>query len=1212
MNTRNSSKVNKVFDTYKYTMQLVTPNEKELHDEERAFLLKFNLNTLLYDEDEKQVEELRKYAEHFVTSIHANYETILGDLNFQNNKAFYNNITGEQAFKTFKGKLSEVNNKTISDLAPLNLFVLCQSMLFLLRTTRRTLFVYFSATDDNKDEVLKGLTYRLSEVFTWLAELLDNIKMNNIPRKHIERELQNSMKQQNAIVQELVDVKAELENEKELRRKELQAKTQMENDRATRKQKIAQFHSTWAPMAQLSRSVMVLFSKFHHVVSNNSETTMAPTMAPTAQEVKLLLNLGNGETNTTKGSGQELRTQVVNILTSATAKDASSQFATIADQYVNQKVPKDTEVKWLVGLAAKVDLVSKMEANPMMNPYRTLLRFLMMMTSMIESLKQIAEGDEKFEQLNKPEWKDYIEPLRASSDLYKALAAVFEELSGSVRVVVSMYDKRKRDTVSTSGGSKKRLSSMMQLARDVPRKRRKVQSGGSMVDEYNIVLNTTENQVILESMNRIHEKFYNNDTMQKMTAVPVLYDNNYTFGPFYSVCKSSISTTDLLYKLNFDSLKSVLTSGKDIILYTYGYSGSGKTYTLFNENKSANNGGILWEMISNLSEHYDVALSDRRWCYGTLEGNRQKTEYSFADKIIPLSTGVGITTIQGMRDAMKEDLLYDNGKPTSVVKQTANNPESSRGFYLLKFTVKDKKKQNGSTTNSVEKVHGSIGIVDMAGNEDPYDIAISQWPTINLLKLDHLVGDIGDYIPTMDNVLSEVYDVLRKMIFVFLHKTLLSAIVGYVVTAYKYTVSTSTNVSTDKKITIGQQEIYVYSSSSLRSNKHTPVDVDGVDVIEDSLFKFDKAVCPTLFEIAAYFNNLRLDELKQFIPVKSETNSMDRVQVKYEKIESVIKNGRLVIKEKEQSANIIECFMENKRFTALITLDVFIEETFNMLLAKADMLEGKRLYNERLQLAKFDAKTSEEQSEFTSELKRELLYHSRFGRGRTCSQSAELTQKCESSGCMLKYMMLSTSKKSVVASYKGKVINFSFQSGEKDMTKLNKQVYISIRDTLNNKLHMAAVQQSQKNDNTTTGQTKLKYDDIRQLIKEGYYINKANVELMQYFKSKMKFNNAAVKRREEKYGFCGNFDFPSYDKFATSFTRGIAPVRPQTAKLVKRGGNGSTNDTYYDTQLVPTIKEMFPNNPKDIMFACIRNDKDVGKAMGAIDTLRLVQDLKSV
>jgi hypothetical protein len=124
-------------------------------------------------------------------------------------------------------------------------------------------------------------------------------------------------------------------------------------------------------------------------------------------------------------------------------------------------------------------------------------------------------------------------------------------------------------------------------------------------------------------------------------------------------------------------------------------------------------------------------------------------------------------------------------------------------------------------------------------------------------------------------------------------------------------------------------------------------------------------------------------------------------------------------------------------------------------------------------------------------------------------------------------------------------------------------------------------------------------------IKEGYYINKANAELMQYFKSKLNFtfptpDNVKPPRDANGYGF-KNFDLGEYDKFQATFT-------PQLCKATSK----EICDATIDTKLVHTLVEMFGSNAKDIMFSCIRNDKNIGKALGAIDTLTLVRELKAI
>jgi hypothetical protein len=116
---------------------------------------------------------------------------------------------------------------------------------------------------------------------------------------------------------------------------------------------------------------------------------------------------------------------------------------------------------------------------------------------------------------------------------------------------------------------------------------------------------------------------------------------------------------------------------------------------------------------------------------------------------------------------------------------------------------------------------------------------------------------------------------------------------------------------------------------------------------------------------------------------------------------------------------------------------------------------------------------------------------------------------------------------------------------------------------------------------------------IAAIIKEGYYINQANAELMHYFQTK---KDGLLKpdhpNQETLYNFDDAFAFGKYDKF-------------------KRLAGTNPDDGSYNTQLVPTIRKIFTDNSKDIMFSCLRDDKDVSKAKGAIDTLYLVQDIKS-
>jgi hypothetical protein len=120
------------------------------------------------------------------------------------------------------------------------------------------------------------------------------------------------------------------------------------------------------------------------------------------------------------------------------------------------------------------------------------------------------------------------------------------------------------------------------------------------------------------------------------------------------------------------------------------------------------------------------------------------------------------------------------------------------------------------------------------------------------------------------------------------------------------------------------------------------------------------------------------------------------------------------------------------------------------------------------------------------------------------------------------------------------------------------------------------------------------------IIKESYYINQANAELIDYLKAKMDDKikqNASKEKEQNPINFQSNFSFQSYNKFNL-----ISSEKTNTEK--------SSSKTY-KTGLVTLICDEFGIHTKDILISCITNNRDVNKAMGSIDTLLLVKDLKS-
>lgn len=147
-----------------------------------------------------------------------------------------------------------------------------------------------------------------------------------------------------------------------------------------------------------------------------------------------------------------------------------------------------------------------------------------------------------------------------------------------------------------------------------------------------------------------------------------------------------------------------------ICLMTYGYSGSGKTYTLFGTPGNKNDG--LVELLKTHVESMGgkMIIDDVKVLYGSLklvDGMNKLT-----DEVI------NIQVVSQDYDILSKIMQQDERK---FIKATVNNPDSSRGFTFLRYKINFKK-----------DITHTLLVVDMAGNEDPYDILIKTLPNYRL------------------------------------------------------------------------------------------------------------------------------------------------------------------------------------------------------------------------------------------------------------------------------------------------------------------------------------------------------------------------------------------------------------------------------------------------------------------------------------------------
>jgi len=238
-------------------------------------------------------------------------------------------------------------------------------------------------------------------------------------------------------------------------------------------------------------------------------------------------------------------------------------------------------------------------------------------------------------------------------------------------------------------------------------------------------------------------------TYKTQIGINVKYDPNMiilkdlpskTYGPFFSVFdnmsnKQIYSGDDSKQSPRIQYLKGLfdqLRSGYSNFIFGYGYSGSGKTYSLFG--KSGKDTGILQLGLNDLNKYCtSIRYKAIFELYGQISPRIEKTVYSSnlyvyhdPDKIFtsgefPLvdQTFVSINNkydekinpINKILDEITQHRI-NQGR----IKSTINNPESSRGHLFILFEVKC-----GDTTSY-------LTIVDMAGVENPIDIKNSYFP----------------------------------------------------------------------------------------------------------------------------------------------------------------------------------------------------------------------------------------------------------------------------------------------------------------------------------------------------------------------------------------------------------------------------------------------------------------------------------------------------
>lgn len=196
-------------------------------------------------------------------------------------------------------------------------------------------------------------------------------------------------------------------------------------------------------------------------------------------------------------------------------------------------------------------------------------------------------------------------------------------------------------------------------------------------------------------------------------------------------------------KSNNPPLKDALlqaTQGYSIVLFGYGYSGSGKSYTLLNGDDSMLSsfmaavknkaGTITIDKISELYGRYRIQDSRMEATeHDISEENLKEINGEINFKLIndikattrEKQINILLETIESFRKTSRSNRL--GTRIPATIKGTPNNPASSRSHLFIRIGVQ---LPNGPT--------GYLTIVDMAGIEDPVEIAINIFPFTDLRR----------------------------------------------------------------------------------------------------------------------------------------------------------------------------------------------------------------------------------------------------------------------------------------------------------------------------------------------------------------------------------------------------------------------------------------------------------------------------------------------
>jgi hypothetical protein len=841
---------------------------------------------------------------------------------------------------------------------------------------------------------------------------------------------------------------------------------------------------------------------------------------------------------------------------------------------------------------------------------------------------------------------DKIKNLYTNDSIYYQLVDFYETISGSVRVYL-----RTKDYISGIGDIKNFSNA---------------------------------NQIDYDKDNGITKNYSDNTITFDKDDIIV---DHLTYGPFYKIINTGTTNENIIKEKMID-MENIVNmfkmvdsaddgSKRNIVFFTYGLSGSGKTFTLFGT--KGNNDGI-WSVMNN--ELKNAGLTSTYIGCTKVYGKFTNKDFAKKMDMTPYDK-------QNFETFLNNQIFVvaDVTNADAFIKSTPNNKASSRGFLIASFEIK-------KGTKSL----GKFGMVDMAGNEDPYDLMVKLLPTLKWPQLNNASNINDKNFINEESSLVDIdftYEALFES-YMNTHTNILDIIYGIFgfinrFTGFTPAVKTQIEEGIKGKLlnnlgTIGENEYSLLTepknfSELIQKQIYLFIKADAYTWIHDLVVQlkqipvFKADLKADLNPRSGYFIHLLEDIQKKF----KELTNKDRIYFKLlqNNFNFILSEGDIRSMSKIAKPIFLDIKVKLMRFeqtlTALQMIYYTIEKEINNttkkinnenpelmstllndvneLLSTYDPIdfisyknntnptvdfEGCKIDYETMKLSwrNFNKGAPFTQDCFKNrliqlEVKKQYCDKDKFtvkfdGEKEYKNYTECLVDKIDTViyKCMKiddKKKILSVLKLVSLIKYKYNTLipqivscpieiksmsdlkeQFEFRIDLKDIKSPTISTDYTTPDNIKNKFRTEF--KTHVNNYLKTLKRKIPIDGVDiefstdyllRIIQEGFYINQANKELVTYLKKKQ--NIGEMEDKTDCKLDINNLYFENYNKFDNIY--------------------GKTNENCKITGLTDELDTQFPSNDleqtKYIMICNLRREKDIKVRLGTVDTLKLVEELKS-